>query len=455
VNAPARRAGAVLPEAPGRSPADPAGILGRARALAGQSRSVGTVVGLTTMSDWLPKLVAFVAMMLVARLLGAPAFALFALAQSWIGYGWAAVDLGQAGYSVRTLADRHGRAPGNGEAGAEERRLGYEIFGLYLVLAVAVTTGLVVVLLTTELGSTEAGRLVVLMTPFLVSYALLPDWWLRAGGQLGWLGAANWSSVLCFLVALALIPHGHADGYALAYGLAPLAAAAVAWWALSRRGIRPGLIVRWSAWKVHLRCSVLFAAAGAAGQIAVPLTLLGMSGAGDEAAVGAYAVGLRVAAAAAGALWLLVQNALPRVLASRRQITWTTAAAAAAPGLLGLIPFVVLWRPVLAPLLGPSYAELGGFVALGLIVLVVWGAKFVVEMGLIAAYADRSRIVMNVIAPLTVTAVLVTGLAGRGAATAPLVLLAGEATGAVIGLGLLRRSRRLNAAATTGSRRCT
>jgi hypothetical protein len=238
-----------------------------------------------------------------------------------------------------------------------------------------------------------------------------------------------------------LVPRGHVEGYALAYGLAPLAAAAVAWIALARRGILPRVVLRWRAWKGHLRYSLLFAVAGAAGQIAVPLTLLGMAAAGDTAAVGAYAVGLRVAAAAAGALWLLIQNALPRLLASGRRITGPNAVAAGLPGLVALIPCALLWRPLLAPGLGPSYAELGGFVALGLVVLAVWGSKFVVEMGLIAGYADPARIAMNAVAPVTVAIVLVTGLAARGAEIAPLALLGGEAAGVLVGLVLLRRSR--------------
>jgi O-antigen/teichoic acid export membrane protein len=421
----------VLTEESGDRMSGP-GPVGRLRKLSARGGTLGTVVGLTAISDWLPKFISFLTMLLVARLLGAAGFAVFALAQAWIGYGWAAVDLGQAGYSVRTLA---------GRSQDEETRLGYEIFGLYLVLAVSVTAGLVVALRVSGLGDTDAGHLVVLMTPFLVSYALLPDWWLRARGQLGILGAANGAAVLCFLLAVALLPAGHAQGYAIAYGVAPLAAALVAWLALARRGIRPRLVMRWRAWRSHLRYSMLFATAGAAAQVPVPLTLLGMTAAGDEAATGAYAVGLRIAAASAGALWLLVQNALPRLLASQRRITVSIALAATLPGLAGLISGALLWRPLLAPLLGPSFADLGAFVALGLVLLMAWGAKSTVEMGLIAAYADRARIVMNVVTPLAVGAVLVTGLAGRHTAVAPVALLGGEAVSVIVGLVLLRRTR--------------
>src|SRR5690606_39554534 len=128
------------------------------------------------------------------------------------GYGWAAVDLGQAGYSVRALA---------GKSRDEESQLGHEIFGLYLTLALAVTGALVVLLAASGLGSTPSGRLLLLMAPFLACYALFPDWWLRASGLLGLLGAANGVAVVSFGAAVVLLPAGDAGGDAVAYGRAP------------------------------------------------------------------------------------------------------------------------------------------------------------------------------------------------------------------------------------------
>jgi hypothetical protein len=309
-------------------------------------------------------------------------------------------------------------------------------------LAVVVTGALALVLLVSGSAQSTQGRLLFAMTPYLVAYAVFPDWWLRASGMLGTLSIANWCYVLSFLVALLLLPKGSSVAYALAYGLAPLAGAVVAWYALARRGTLPRFRGDWSAWLSHLRSSLLFAAAGASSQLSVPLTLVAMTAAGDARAAGAFAVGLRVAASAANGLWLFLQNALPRLLSSRRRITAITVLASALPPMVGIGVGALLWHAVIAPVLGPSYAQSGAFVALGIMTLAVWWPKYVVEIGLIASYADVSRILMNVVAPGIVIVSLLTGFSKQHAWNAPLVLLAAECIGATCGFRVLRRRQR-------------
>ncbi|MCW2778052.1 MAG: hypothetical protein JWN17_1777, partial [Frankiales bacterium] len=154
---------------------------------------------LTLLSDWLPKLVSLVSVVLIARRLGASSFADFAVALGWIGYAWWAVDLGQAGYSIRTLAARTGSA---------QHRLGCEIWSLYLALATTVSAALVLALWVTGATDGPRGRLVLLLTPFLLAYAVFPDWWLRARGLLPALGAANWATALALLLVVGLLPPG-------------------------------------------------------------------------------------------------------------------------------------------------------------------------------------------------------------------------------------------------------
>ncbi len=392
---------------------------------------------LTVVSDWLPKLVAFLAVVLVARKLGASSFAYFAVALSWIGYAWWAVDLGQAGYSIRTLA---------ASAGSEQRRLGSEIFSLYLALAVAVSAVLVLLLLVTGAGSTQNGRLLLAMSPYLVAYAVFPDWWLRARGQLVQLGAANWAVVLCCLTVWVVVPPSEPVVYALAFGLSPLAGAAVAMLVLSRTSGVPRWVASWRAWKGHLQTSLLFGAAGVGGQVAVPLALATMTSTGSTQAAGAFALGMRAAAAAANALWLLLQNALPPLLARARPMSGRVVLGASLPGLLGVGAGVLLWQPVLAPLVGPSYTGAAGYAALGALLLAVWGPKYVVEIGLIVGYRDKQRIVVNMLAPVLVIGAAVTGLAVARSWVMPVVLLAAEGLAAVVGYVLLRRTRPATAA---------
>ncbi|MGB8650857.1 MAG: oligosaccharide flippase family protein [Mycobacteriales bacterium] len=399
---------------------------------------------LTLVSDWLPKLVAFLAVVLVARKLGASEFAYFAVALSWMGYAWWAVDLGQGGYSIRTLA---------ASSGAEQRRLGSEIFSLYLTLAAVVTVGVVALLLVTGARDVSSGRILLAMSPYLLTYAVFPDWWLRARGQLWQLGAANWAMVLSLLVAWALVPSGDAVGYALAYGLAPLAGAVVAVLALERDGTRPVWTPSWTAWLRHLRTSLMFGAAGLGGQVAVPLALATMTATSSPRAAGAFALGMRASGAAANALWLLLQNALPRLLSAQRPITAGIAAGAALPPLLGVGVAVVLWHPVLEPVLGASYSGAGAYAALGVLLLAVWGPKYVVEIGLVASFGDAQRIVMNCVAPVVVVAVVLSGLPTGRSWVMPAALLCGEGLAAVVGYALLRARRRTVATSCPAERR--
>ncbi|MCW2600022.1 MAG: Polysaccharide biosynthesis protein [Frankiales bacterium] len=385
---------------------------------------------LTVMSDWLPKLVAFLGVLLVARRLGASEFAFFAVALSWTGYAWWAIDLGQAGYSIRTLA---------ASSGAAQQRLGSEIFSLYLALAAVVSAGLVAVLLLTRAYHAPDGRLLLAMSPYLLAYALFPDWWLRARGQLLQLGAANWAAVVTLVVAWILVPSGDGVAYALGYGLSPLAGATVAMYILARHGSLPTWTPSWTAWLRHLRTSLMFGAAGVGGQISVPLALATMASTGNPRAAGAFALGMRASAAAANALWLLLQNALPHLLTGTRPVTARTAIGAAMPPLLGVGVAVLLWHPLLAPALGSSYAQAGGYAALGALLLVVWGPKYVIEIGLVATFGDAQRIVMNIVPPVLVVAAVLTGLQTGRSWAMPTALLCGEGLAAVVGYALLRR----------------
>lgn len=388
---------------------------------------------LTLVSDWLPKLVAFLAVVLVARSLGAADFAYYAVALSWLGYAWWSVDLGQAGYSVRALATSEPH---------DQRRVGSEIFSLYLALAVVVTTALAGLLLLTGAGRSPAGELLLAMSPYLLTYALFPDWWLRARGQLLALGVANWAAVLSFLLAWALLPEGSATGYAVGYGLSPLAGAVIAWGALARRGSSPSVVVSWSRWRRHLQTSLLFGAAGLGGHVSLPLTLAAMTQAGDRRAAGAFALGVRASAAAANALWILLQNCLPRLVRAGPTITLRHLAAAAALPALGIAVGAALWTPVLAPFVGDSYAAAAGHLLLGAGLLVVWGPKYLVEIGLIAGYGDTRRIVMNSVPAVVVTAALLAGAARLGTGALVTVLLVGEGAAVAVGVLLLRRSAR-------------
>lgn len=385
---------------------------------------------MTLVSDWLPKLLTFLSVVLLARRLGAPSFAHFAVALGWIGYAWWAVDLGQAGYSIRTLATR---------SGPEQRRQGSEIFSLYLTLAVVVTGGLVATLLALHADQSADGRLLLAMSPYLLAYALFPDWWLRARGMLAELGAANWAAALTLPLALLLLPPGDGVAYALALGLSPLAGALVALVVLSRQGCLPHWVPSWTAWRRHLGTSLKFSAAGAGGQISMPLALATMTATGDARAAGAFALGVRASASAANALWLLLHNALPRLLAGRRRITPAAAATSAGLPLLGIAVGVLLWKPLLLPAVGPSYADAGTYVILGLLLLAVWGPKYLVEIGLVSTFGDVQRIAMNMVAPVLVVAVVLTDLSEGRSWLMPATLLVGEAAAAAVGYLLLRR----------------
>src|SRR4051794_7449653 len=166
---------------------------------------------LTLLSDWLPKLVSFLTVVLLARRLGADEFAQYAVALSWVGYAWWGVDLGQAGYSIRTLAVARGE---------QQHRLGSEIFSLYLALSLVVSAAVVVLVVATTGSGSSSGRLVLAMTPYLICYGLFPDWWLRARGMLWELGAANWAVAVGFLAAVLVLPVQPALD-ALAFGLSP------------------------------------------------------------------------------------------------------------------------------------------------------------------------------------------------------------------------------------------
>jgi O-antigen/teichoic acid export membrane protein len=389
---------------------------------------------LTLLSDWLPKLVSFATVVLLARRLGAPEFAELAVALSWIGYAWWGVDLGQAGYSIRTLA---------AATGAEQRRLGSEIFSLYLALA-AVVSGIVVLLLavTGGLGG-GSGRLLLAMTPYLLCYALFPDWWLRARGQLWQLGAANWAVAGGFLAAVLALPSGDAVLDALAFGLSPLAGAVVSLGVLGRAGQLPRVRASRTAWRTHLRTSLLFSASGAGGQVATPLALASMTAASPGAA-GAFALGLRASGAAANALWLLLHNALPHLLAqrradSRRRLDGRHVLAAAVPPLLGVLVAVALWPPIRDDVVGPSYSPYGGYLLLGVALLVVWGPKYLVEINLIASFGDLRRIVMNLVAPVLVVAALLAGITDQHPWVMPAALLLGEALATGLGFVLVNR----------------
>lgn len=403
---------------------------------AGQSPLLGVrrTLLLTAVSDWLPKLVAFLAVVLVARRLGAAEFAYFAVALSWTSYAWWTVDLGQAGYSVRTLA----------ASGAEhQRRLGSEIFSLYLALAAVVSVMLVGLLVASGFHDSRSGRLLLAMSPYLIAYALFPDWWLRATGRLGALGIANWAQVLSLLVAWAVVPADRSELYALSYGLSPLAGAFVALATLWLAGAAPRPAVSWNAWWTHLRTSLLFGLAGLGGHVSVPLTLATLTATGSARAAGAFALGLRAAASAANALWTLLQNVLPRLVQDRRQIPGRALLAAGVVPLLGVSVGALLWSPVITPVVGGSYAGAGFYALLGAGLLVVWGPKYLVEIGLVASFGDRRRIAMNAVAPTLVVLAAVSGLAAGRSWVMPAVLLAGEAAGIAVGLALLRTHRRI------------
>jgi O-antigen/teichoic acid export membrane protein len=388
---------------------------------------------MTLVSDWLPKLVALVTMLLLARRLGAADFGHFAVALGWISYAWWAVDLGQAGYSIRTLATA---------TSERQRTLGSEIFSLYLSLSVLASAVLVGLLLVLDGTGSPENRLLLVLVPYLVAYALFPDWWLRARGQLVALGVANWVIAVAFAAAVLLLEPGDGSAYAAAFALTPLGGAAVALVALSRQGNRPRWAGSPAAWRRHLRVSLKFSAAGAGGQVAVPLALATMTATGDPVAAGAFAIGLRVSASAANALWLLLHNALPQLLAEQRRPGARVLLLAAGLPLLGVLVAVALWQPVLGPALGPSYDGAGAYAALGALLLVVWGPKYVVEIGLITAYRDVPRIAMNTVPPLVVAAAAVSGLAPDHSWTMPAALLLGEGAAAAVGLVLLRRAER-------------
>ena len=385
-------------------------------------------VMLTFVSDWLPKLVNFVAILLLARRLGAPSFAYWAVALAWIGYAWWAVDLGQAGYSIRTLASTDD---------SQQRRIGSEIFSLYLALALTVTLGLAAVL--TALGSFHSphGRLLLAMSPYLVSYAVFPDWWLRARGLLMQLGVANWAAAVALLTGVILLPARDGVGFALCYALAPLAGAAVALLVLAHRHFLPRLTLSPRAWIRHLRISLKFSAAGLGGQVAVPVALATMAGRSSATAAAAFALGLRAAGAAANALWLLLHNALPRLLHGHNKVTPRAILLAAVPPLIAVGVAALLWEPLILPLVGPSYAGVGGSAALGLMLLAVWGPKYMVEIGLIAAFRDSARIVMNLVPAIVVVAAAASGAAEGRTWVMPVALLAGESAAALLGGTLL------------------
>jgi hypothetical protein len=269
------------------------------------------------------------------------------------------------------------------------------------------------------------------MSPFFVAYALFPDWYLRGRSLLRTLTLGNWALFGCF-VAGALVAGRTAWQLGLVWGLSPLAAAVVVRWTGALDGIRLRRGLRPRCWPPHLRVAWRFAGVSVLANVTTPLVLIGLGVLEADGVVGSLALGLRVAAVVAGALWLLVLNLLPAFMrdspgrAARRALSalalggFVWAVAAAATVLLGE------WA------LGADYGSTLGWIVAGQLVLVPLSAKLVGEGAMIARYRDGARVAVAAVPPLL--AGLGFGVGVLTSSGAPLVagLLVGESTAAVL-----------------------
>ncbi len=234
------------------------------------------------------------------------------------------------------------------------------------------------------------------MLVFLPAFAAYPDWFLRGARKLKHLAIANASVTFLWLVGVLLIVGGRQpSAYALAYAVSPLGGAAVFW--LPRRDQLRGLRnVHPGSWLGHLRVSSSFALAGILAGSSIPLVLSGVGWMGSAADVGAYTIGLRIAAIAGGAVWVVLLNLTPEVV--RRNQNKDALGLTLVFGLVGVLSFatiVAVTPNLLIPLIGESYRAGMTWLLLGSAMIVPWSAKFAIETALIARLLDRERIMVS------------------------------------------------------------
>jgi O-antigen/teichoic acid export membrane protein len=379
--------------------------------------------------------VGFAIMLYIARRLGPDGFATFSLGFAWVHLCWAAVDLGTSNYALRLLTEE----PANRTV-----RLA-ELFSLNLFLA-ALTAAVVGAGVWLLIRDDSLRLTTVAMLVFLLTFASFPDWYLRGTSALNTLSLANFAAAALWL--LLTFTFGNLPqpaGFALAWALSPLAGAAIFWASIStrnlplRRGINP------ASWLAHVKISGLFAVSGALSNATIPAVITGLRIIGGSEVLGAYAVGLRIAAVMAGALLIVLQNLTPHLIRQRASLNKGRFVVIAL--FVGFLAFgaISLLAPILLiPLVGSAYQQGLPAILLGFAAIIPWSAKFPIEALLISHHADRPRIAMQLVS-LSVIAVAAFGaFATHTWLLLGLGYLVGEAAGAIFGwLALSARVRLL------------
>ncbi len=364
--------------------------------------------------------------------LGPAAFGTFALSMAIVQMCWLGVDLGTGAYGLRQVA----RDPENHVETLAELVL------LNTALAVAVAAGVVAVALS-AINTPSLRQSVLAMTPYLLTFAAFPDWYLRGRGKLRSLALANGATAAVLVVGslLASVPNIPA-AYGLAWAVSP-AGGALMFWSESRR------IPKAYRWHVsvrqlyrHLRTSILFATAGVLTGAGPTIVIIGMAATASAPVLGAFALGLRLAQNAITAYWLFLQNLVPRLirLDDGTKPKESVALSVAAGIAMFLVGTSVLYFGVNQ--LGSQYRNWLIWTVAGLAVITPWAAKASAEILLVSRDRDRARIW---VALASLAGCVVAALAGSAfgePALIPAIVICGEIAAASLGLWLLTTSGR-------------
>jgi hypothetical protein len=326
-------------------------------------------------------------------------------------------DLGLNGYGVRTIAAA--------TAGPAKKDILVGISRLY------VTSASVVAVVGTTFAALTVANPWVFAACFLYlpCYAAFPDWYLRGAGQLSRLALMNWLATLGPVLSLVLAAQGlSVTLVAAAWGLGPAIPAIAFWITEPHEGMRSAELES-VAWRSHLRVSIRFALSGWLSSFSMPLAIAMSATRMTPDGAAAYVLGLRVAAAASGVLWQLLQNSLHLLVSglgtlNLRRFVLTGWGLAATLSIIGWASWPIVSR----------ISAVEGDVQLylfGVALLLPWGIKMPGEALLIAAYLDWPRVYVGVAAIVALVA-LVVGLNRP----VPAAYLAAETCAAIVAIGL-------------------
>jgi hypothetical protein len=376
---------------------------------------VAQVIGATAKSDWGPRSTLVALQLALAAFLGTAGYATLAIAVASVTAAWSLVDLGLGMFALRESASKSD--------------LVRPIFGFYLLSSMAVMVLFDVVAYWT-MGAGQRTLTFALCALYLPLYAAFPDWHLRGTGQLSLLARSNWLIALVTAIPLILTPFSTSSelrllSCALSFGVAPGVAAAYTAIA-SPCGLQPSIAL--GAVPKLITRSLPIGVAGACMSAVAPLGLHALTRVASESEVGLFALGLRIATALAAGGWALGQNSLRFIM------SLDIGAAPTQPRILRAVTVATaVWLGVVGIWIAVSL-RLDSFLALGLILSIVYLPKYVGELVLISQRADWTRLSIGFL-DLGLAAGLVYALGDLK--YGPTIALIGAEAGCVLVLALL------------------